>query len=240
MVQNHIHEEKIVDYILGNLSSETATEVENHLKACSHCKAESESWQHLLDKANSPIPSPALKARLNENIERLPKQRKDRWKRPVIAVASAAVLFLFVGLYLFNGKEQMDTVSQDYIMAQHDEIPENILVERSDTNHLEILPVATNESIRGDIWMNEATNEMMIRVDGLTPLNAQDYQLWLVRKNDLWNGELLHLQNGSVRVYYKGPDIRLVKHIKVSVEPLGGSLTPTGPEKLRIDLPGVQ
>src|SRR5699024_1509436 len=101
---------------------------------------------------------------------------------------------------------------------------------------LKIVPVVDNTNMTGGVWLNQSTNEMILHVDGLVPLHTNNYQLWLIHKNDDWNGELLNLRDGSIRVYYKGEDIAMLKYIKVSVEPPGVSLKPSGPEAFYVDL----
>jgi len=98
-----------------------------------------------------------------------------------------------------------------------------------------MVPLATAAAIDGQLFLNKQTNEVVFFADGLMPLQTNDYQLWIVHENDYWNGQLLQIRDGSVRVYYKSPDITLLKYFKVSVEPRGGSLSPTGPEILHVD-----
>lgn len=253
MTRKHIDETMMVDYVLGNLASEEEDLVKEHISSCSTCAKEYYSWQHLLDRPKGINPTPGLKRRIdeglesglkrrvNEEVERRKKvrfYRRDVRKKQIFVYASiAAFILLTIGLVnMTNPSSSTNSVQPEYIMAQHEQVPETAFVEGREANQLNTLPVTSRNDVRGEIWLNDKTNELFLRVDGLAPLETNDYQLWIVHSDDVWNGELLHLRNGSVRVYYRGNDINLLKYMKVSVEPQGGSLEPTGPETLSVDL----
>lgn len=239
MAHNHINEERLVDFALGNLSETENQAIENHLRTCGQCEEEVNYWKQVFATENAAVPSPSLTNRMNETIDKQPHKRPRKlWQKPAIASISAVAIFMLCfGLYqLVYQNPVTDSQHQGYIVAQHDQIPEKIFMQKPDTNRLDVVPVTNNSQVSSNVWLNKKTNEMLVNVDGLTPLTTKDYQLWLVKTNNDWRGELLNLRNGSIKVYYKGSDIKLLKYIKVSIEPRGGSLTPTGPETIFIDL----
>src|SRR5699024_9078309 len=127
------------------------------------------------------------------------RPKRKIWQRPAFwAMTFAAAVLLSLGL-LRTADHQSHTRGDQrgFVMAQHDEIPTETVAESSDTDRLRIIPVTSDADMIGDVWLNEATNEMVLRVDGLTPLKTNDYQLWLIHQNNDWNGELLNLRDGS-------------------------------------------
>ncbi|HLR08818.1 MAG TPA: anti-sigma factor [Bacillota bacterium] len=236
MTDQHISEEQLVDYVLGHLPDNEKEKIKYHLTVCRTCEAEWRHWQHLLAEKTY-HPSPVLKRQIINSIEEktTPVQpKRKKWRRSaVLAMTVASTILLGLGLLRMIDAE---SEQQGFVMAQHDEIPKETIEKKTGTNHLKIVPVVDNTNMTGGVWLNQSTNEMILHVDGLVPLHTNNYQLWLIHKNDDWNGELLNLRDGSIRVYYKGADIALLKYIKVSVEPPGGSLKPSGPEAFYVDL----
>ncbi|MBC5636588.1 anti-sigma factor [Ornithinibacillus sp. BX22] len=235
----HIPEEFMIDYVLGNLSNEKRQSMDEHIYRCSHCQEELTSWKLLLSNNQKVTPSESLNKRIKNTIHiKGHFKPKIGNRKAFYFIAGAAALFIIcLGLLQITQQQPIaDSSDQEYLTAQYDLIPEQPFMNNPATNQLDIIPVTMDQNITGNIWLNEVTNELYLQVEGLRPLESQDYQVWLVRNDNDWQDELLHLKNGMVHVYYKGPDVQTIRFIKVSVEPLGGSRVPTGPETLYIDL----
>lgn len=234
----HIQEELLIDYALNILPEEKRSQINNHLSHCEQCRQNLISWKRLTAGGTESIyPSETLHERVMESIQTKSIKDKRIRPKPIFTAASiAAIIMLVVGLYQLNQQQPMtESDSYEYVTAQHEQIPEQFLT-NPDTNRLDIIPVTINRNVKGDVWLNEVTNELILQVDGLTPLQSHDYQVWLVHDNNVWNDELLRFKDGRIQVYYRVPDVKTVRYIKVSIEPMGGSPTPTGPETLFIDL----
>lgn len=235
----HIPEELLVDYALGNLSVEMMESINHHLNYCPYCTEELKSWKKLLNNNEEITPSETLNNRILNSSNPNPINEQKRRNRKIIYAAISAAAFLFICLSLFQINQQQPVAElseNEYITARHDLIPEQHFMNNPSTNRLDVVPVTMDRNIKGDVWLNEVTNELYLQVEGLKPLDSQDYQVWLVRDDNGWKDELLRLQDGRVHVYYKGPNVKTIRFIKVSVEPIGGSQLPTGPETLFIDL----
>ncbi len=238
MCMRHVPEEQLVDFALGNISKEKREAVEKHINNCDYCRQEFHTWNRLLTK-NDDLQS---SIRLNERVMDAIDVRSDRKKRKVnrkvtYFVASAAIILIGLGLFQSQQPQPIAQYSADeYITSRHEHIPEQPFMSDPATSRLNVVPVTMNRNISGDVWLNEVTNELILQVDGLEPLPTQDYQLWLVHDDQGWKDEILRLEDGRVQVYYKGPNVKTIRFIKVSVEPIGGSDLPTGPETLFIDL----
>lgn len=240
MSPDHIESAKMVDYTLGNLSADDTLAVERHLRKCATCQNEYEYWRTMLASEKKIQPS----AHLNEKIRQIHTSKQstiktkqsNKWIYVISSmVAGILIIFMLSNMKSSNDSFTFERVNQGYIIAQQDEVPERKMLLQPATNKQHIVSL-TNDDINGELWLNEETNEIFFHADGFMPLETEDYQLWVVHVDDYWNGQLLHLQEGSARVYYKAPDITLLKYLKVSVEPRGGSLIPTGPDILFVDL----
>lgn len=239
-MEKHIDEMKMVDYVLNALAREESVKVEEHIKICDTCRTEMEHWRKILQNKTIIEPSAALNQKIqsitNRNVT--PFRKEDRSKRIFMASSLIASVIFAIALYVYFHDNQTDlteTSSQGYIIAQHDQVPEQQLLRQPETARQPLVSL-TSQNVYGELWLNEETNELIFLAEGLIPLERSDYQLWVVHVDDYWNGQLLQLRNGSTRVYYKAEDISLLKYLKVSVEPEGGSLRPTGPEIFHVDL----
>lgn len=239
MANYHIDETNIVDYVLGNLTHDEKGVIEYHLGHCLQCTRKAHYWKKVIETDRSFTPS----AQLDEKIRSIPKRHKSSKKVTILnkkvyvmssIVATILIVFVMNKLLFSNEPINDEQMNNGFIIAQQDEVPELDFLLEPAMNRQYIESLA-NGDINGELWLNEETNEIMFLAHGLKPLETGDYQLWIVHADDNWNGQLLHLREGSVRVYYKAPNIKLLKYLKVSVEPQGGSLTPTGPEILSID-----
>lgn len=236
MADYHIKEEHLVDFVLGNLDDLQTKRVSNHIAICRSCRVEWESWQEILTNEVDFEPSEQLSDRLIDDLNRLEdreqKMRKGwRAKRWGVGLICAAVIFFS---FILSGT--FKTQDPSYQVLQNDEIVSQDIQQKQATNQLEITPVNNIDHVNGEVWINPYTQEMLVEVNGLVPLSSRDYQMWIIDGNDVWIGELLQLDNGNVRIFYRGQDVSEFKWMQISVEPKGGSHVPTGPEALYVDL----
>lgn len=225
MNKNHFSEEVLIDFCLGEISEDRQIEIREHLDNCAECKQVSEHWLEVFNQPSSGKPSVDLKDKIWENARKNRRARK-RDRKLMMAISSAAALFLFsIGLVWEQSSEY-----HRYEVAHNDEIPTESIQTNPQTQQLAVIPVATNQNINGNLWFNGVDEELLLEVDGLDDLSNRDYQLWMVYDNDKIKGELLSTVDGSSRILIKGKDVNHFKIIKASIEPIGGSLEPTGPE----------
>ena len=229
----HIPEEKIIDLALGNITSaDELAELEHHLASCARCQHKLSAWRRMTETESNIEPSAALKEKIWQDVTAEKPRRKAAKVPVIVSIAAAAVLLFALGLYQL--KPTVDSPAME--VAQNDDIAEENLLHYPETKQLAIVPVSDFNHIRGNLWINNLTEEMLLEVDGLIRLKGQDYQLWIIYDNNDIQGELLSIEDGASRVLFKGPDIREFKLIKASVEPKGGSQKPTGPETFVVPL----
>ncbi|MBM7572405.1 hypothetical protein [Aquibacillus albus] len=229
---NHCTDEQIIDYVLGHLEQESKLEVQGHLRVCNECQKKLDEWDYLMNDSEKVQPSSFVKQRLDKEITMFPKPSKSPNTKKVFAlISNIAVLFLCMSLYW-----NMRTQDLTYEVAQNDDVKPDIVVRQPETSRLDIVPLTNFNDMEGNVWINDATNEVLVEVNGLTQLSANDYQLWVIHSNNQFNTEVLELQDGSVRVYYKSPNVAQLKVIKASIEPVGGSRVPIGPETFYVNV----
>lgn len=92
------------------------------------------------------------------------------------------------------------------------------------------------EEGNGEVWLNAETEELFIVLQNLSWSYEQDYQAWLMGDQRFINIGLLEHQNGLGHLYRKMKEIKGAEFIRVSIEPKGGSMYPTGPDFLILQL----
>ena len=231
MSKKHFSEEVLIDFCLEEISEERRQEIREHLDNCAKCKQVTEHWLELFNQQISGKPSAELKDRIWENARKNRRVSKKN-RKLMVAISSAAALFIFsIGLLWDHSSER-----HRYEVAHNDEIPTESIQTNPQTQQLAVIPVATNQNINGNLWINGVNEELLLEVDGLDDISNRDYQLWMIYDNNKIKGELLSTVDGSSRILIKGKDVNHFKIIKASIEPIGGSMEPTGPETFFVPL----
>ncbi len=240
-------EERLVDFVLGKLSAEAEATFRRHLQACPECREKHKEWRRLLaDGPEVPEPSPRLKHRIISTfakqrpayslLQRLRKHVSGR--KTAFAILGSVCLLLSVFLYQGGVNESNDS-HQPWTTHEETIRRQTSVVYDPRTVQLNITPVSM-QNIEGRVWVNDVTHEMLMKVEGLIPLMNNDYQVWLIRSNDHLNGGVLREENGKAYLYLSGVQPRSFEHIRVSIEPKGGSVAPTGPDTFFVRLKNEQ
>ncbi|MCM3584789.1 anti-sigma factor [Mesobacillus maritimus] len=231
MSKKHFSEEVLIDFCLEEISEERRQEIREHLDNCAECKQVTEHWLEVFNQSSNGKPSAELKDRIWENARKNRGARKKN-RKLMMAISSAAALFIFsIGLLWDQSSEY-----HRYEVAHNGEIPTESIQTNPQTQQLAVIPVAANQNINGNLWINGVDEELLLEVDGLEDISNRDYQLWMIYDNNKIKGELLSTVDGSSRILIKGKDVNHFKIIKASIEPIGGSLEPTGPETFVVPL----
>lgn len=227
-------EEEIADYMLGRMAEEKRRQLQLHLASCTRCTELRREWSAILqpeEAMSMPTPSPTLKRRLMRRIayERWFSRRKKKIEA-AFAVRRTAVLFLcLMSLFFF----QRDSgPSDERTLAAH--LP-NMGIVMDPHTVLHVASVAPSHA-KSYVWVNNTSNEMLILTKGLAPLPETDYQVWFITQDRRSRVGLLRWENGIAQLYFQGGELGLVENIAVSVEPKGGSFTPTSPDAIFVNL----
>ncbi|WP_163971440.1 anti-sigma factor domain-containing protein [Oceanobacillus halotolerans] len=236
----HIEEQQVIDYVLGNLSEQQEINITEHTEQCSKCQAMLADWSQVL-QPESEIdvkPSPSLKEKIWEEKERkqIPKQKIKRHPRLLWVMGSVAVLLFLLVELLPKTTVPNYTANSSFEVMHNGEISDDSIQTNPQTKQLEIESIADFDDVSGDIWVNDRYEELLVEVEGLLNRQDKDYQLWLIYPNNTMKGELLSIENGSSRVLIKGKDVSEFELIKASLEPVGGSKKPSGPDSFIVEL----
>lgn len=162
MKERHITEEKIVDYILGNLSSNEHFSITSHVKECQLCADTLSLWENLLSEQVVPVPSSSTKEQLMDQTN------KWRVKKVPIYLVSASILifvFLFASLLNPSNKTEITVDERDEITAiDEDSFYPNINIQptkalqaretiQENTQELKSLPTYKQSEVHG-YYMN--------------------------------------------------------------------------------------
>ncbi|MFC4401535.1 anti-sigma factor domain-containing protein [Gracilibacillus xinjiangensis] len=227
MNNEHIFEDNIIDYLNGNLDEKGKQTVETHIEECEQCNRLYNFWQDTLPADSNMTPSPLLKKRIDKQLKR---ERIRKHPIPKPTAIAGLVIIVVIFLSLPNILRQSTTTEPDYEIFQNNEISDReLFVNSPEVEKQDIVPIA-DDDLAGKVWVNNETQEVLLEVYGLAGLDKRDYQLWIVDRHNRAKGELLMVENGSTRVLYRLDDLSHYKFLKASVEPLGGSQQPTGPE----------
>jgi hypothetical protein len=245
-----VNEEDVIDLVLGKLSAGRSEELARHLHRCSRCSALHREWSAILDgsggagepaelhaPARRTEPSPRLKTRLLRSIDA--RSRRPRRRRAaVLSSAAACVLLAALALVPLRG-DVMDRAEPAPVF--HGEpatslfLRQNRIVNDPKTVLHQAVPVMRT-NVRGYVWINDMSNELLILAEGLDPLEEKDYQVWFIIGDSRANAGVLQWKGRMAHLYVHDGDIRRVKNIAVSIEPKGGSFSPTGPEAMFVNI----
>lgn len=242
--------ELIPAYALNSLDAEDAVMVNRHLPGCEICRAELDAYMAVVDvlplASPDSQPSPALKGRLMAQIEDAPAtgpaavtaspESESGWvqrineafqdlfagprRRPV--VWSAALLFILA------------LVIGNVIQWQQAHTPDPNNWRRVRLASTELAPEAS-----GIIYISADGRNGTIIVDQLPQLAPdQQYQLWLIEDGQRTSGAVFSVDNAGYRGLQIESPIPLQEYdaFGVTIEPAGGSPSPTGERVLGYNL----
>src|SRR5690625_3793425 len=123
MFQRHIRQEKIVDYVLGHLSSKEHFKVNTHLAKCEQCSRERDYWQKHFHVESIPVPSIQLEHNILLNIQQ--KRKRNYPKIAYLAISCCLLLLFTIGIWHFA---KTRTTSQPDI-TQNTVLQEDVFVQ---------------------------------------------------------------------------------------------------------------
>lgn len=218
----------IPEYTLGILEEGEARQVAEHLAECIACRHELAAYQRVAD--NLPLavpaesPSPELKGRLMARIGRLEEKRSpqpSRWQIPQRWVPAGAFAGLLVILLLAISNLML------WQRLNHSEVITGPLGMRA----IVLGNTAAASEASAFVVMGSDGNNGVLVVDHLQPLDeSHEYQVWLVKNGAPTSGGTFVVDEDGYRgMRLTAPDSLLTySDVFVTVEPAGGSPSPTG------------
>ncbi len=253
---NHDAEQLLGAYALAALDSEELEAVERHLESCSSCRqmlAEYRQVAHgLLHLTADEAPDPALRVRLAQAVVPADEseaagadpdkaltveKRTGGWRWPQAAWAGLGLAVVAINLVLFTQLRAL-SARTERLLAQEQANQTALAVLTYPSSRIANLE---QESVRGSFIYDETLTLGVLNVWGLEPLDVdQTYQLWLVdEQGERSSAGLLSPRERSAfvsLVVWSPVEFELIQSIGLTIEPTGGSPSPTGPRVLGTDL----
>ncbi len=235
--------DQLAEYALGVLPEEEAVAVIEHLAVCAGCRGELAHHQQVVAALmlSAPSRSPALEAR-GRLMARIGRQKAAPTRRTTplralldsrmpgwVGVALGSLVIVLATLLLFNSPaaapqqiRQAPALSQQ---ATAEVNPYLVKLEATDR-----MPRA-----RGALLIRTDGQHAILIVEGLEPFDNQDYQLWLNRDNNpVSAGYFSVSDSGLTAIPLTMPDLVFTYFdMKLTLEPSGGSMLPTGAPVMR-------
>jgi anti-sigma-K factor RskA len=232
-------------YALDAVSGAERAEFERHLADCDSCVQEVRELRETaarLGLAAAATPPPAMKARVLDRIGSVrqeppetvvtPLRRRDR--RPValrVTSVAAAVLLVAVaalGVVVVRQGQQLDQTR-----AQAAGISE--ILRAGDA---QVVTVGDDDAGRMTVAMSRSRNEMVLLTDGLaSPPAGKDLQVWTGHDGTMVPAGFLDPADGDAILAISG--FGDADAVGVTLEPDGGSRTPTQPPLMAAELPAT-
>ncbi len=217
-------------YVLGSLEVDEASRAQEHLFSCWICRAELDKFQNVVEELSfaAPVSAPSsdLKDRLLQRVQstrsrpQVPAQTLRRpWLERLLPIWGLVSVFLIFALSAFNLLlwQRLDRLELRTTSGGMRAFP---LRASSEASHASGFILVSADGMNGALV-----------VDRLPPLGeSRQYQLWLIRDGQITSGAVFSTDEES----YGGTRIEIGKSlleysaVDVTIEPVGGSLQPTG------------
>lgn len=217
----------LADYILGLLEGDNLAQLEAALASDPALQAALAEYQAVTDGLALALPQRQPPARLEAKLmaqiapkrveEGSPPTTAIRWRYYAAAIAALMLLVLGVTLFL-NFHAEPDPIAQ-------------VL---QDKGRSEMAIVGQGDSpVRGKLVLDRRYENAVLQLQDLPTLDPQQaYQIWFIGDNDmLWSAAIFRNEDTTQNVHFRLPNnFRAgVQAIGMTIEPAGGSQTPTTP-----------
>lgn len=246
-------EEWLAAEALDALSPDEQRRVAAHLAECDACRRASEPMRAVAtalaaDVLPVAVPSSwemALMARVAQEPRSRPAAaapaRRPRWRWRRLGLAAAAVAF--VALLVWNIVLQAQLGQQrEQVSALQSQLEREsavtALLAQPATNLRVINPGPAAPAVRGRLIVNESGEVCLLVLDSVPALpEDRAYQVWLIVDGQRTSAGLFRPDpSGRTTVVLHHLQIKNYHAIGVSVEPMGGSPQPTGPNALWVEI----
>lgn len=219
--------EALSAYVLSSLDEDEARQVSEHLTGCHICRTELNAFQNVANQvalaAPEAIPSENLRRRFVERIGEINSTRRQREEFraprrliPMGGLIGALLIFVLLAsnLLLWQRLNNLDVLSGPMGMRA-------ITLQNT-----EAAPSAS-----GFVIISADGLEGVLVVDELPPLEANyEYQLWLEKNGGITSGAVFPVDETGYRgLRIEAPQSLLsYSSVRITIEPVGGSDSPTG------------
>ena len=236
MIDHHLFQEALPGFALGCLEGDEADRVAAHLAACKSCRRLLRDYEQTVDLLALGVPQveppDSLKDRLMHRIDKRPSIRLTprpsrtrplssifHWFSPALAMASLIIIISLSSLNVIQWRQSREINNQ--LSA-----PLKIFKMRG----TKIAPHADGTFVIGQ----NSLHGVLVASDLPAISSTQQFQLWLIRNGEKDSGGTFTttpLGYGVMKVSAPRP-LPYYQSASVTIEPSGGSPTPTGPEMM--------
>lgn len=230
-------------YALDAVSGDERAEFERHIAECESCAQEVRELRDTatrLGLAAAADPPPALRAGVLHQIKTVrqlppettvvPLRRRDRAPLATRLTSMAAAVLLVaavaLGVIVFRqGQELDDTRARAAEMSE--------ILRAGDA---QVLSLDKGADGRMTVAMSRSANRMLVLTDDLaSPPEGKTYQVWTAHDGEMVSAGTIEPDHGEAQLAING--FGDAEGIGVTVEPDGGSKTPTLPTLMEVALP---
>lgn len=261
--QSCYSEERMVDLLLNESSEEKELAFREHCAHCPTCQALADEWRERLAGYSNAQASrgghtsysvtleaddwsqakASVRRNLWSKLKRTSLQRRFAWfnLKPMVALSMLAILLSLATLV----KLTSFPADTEQAVPSPTDNPPLVLINQptvgkglghGEAFYYYTLRSTVDPSLDGFISINPATAEVYIYVQGIPTVLDRDYQAWLMEERSPIDMGLLRLENGAGQLYRQSVEVNRASMFRISIEPKGGSVYPTGPDFLLIQL----
>ncbi|MHA6531320.1 anti-sigma factor [Paenibacillus sp. BAC0078] len=190
---------------------------------------------------NAPAPSlfppDAVRRKLRRRVRRTGWRRRLAELRPAYrrgaaaaALCGAAVLLL-LGLY---GTEQHGSSEQNRYISSYE--PQAMAVLSRPETVAYPLDRSQTDQFSGNVWYNGSSQELFVLIENVALGDNRSIQAWAVKGGSRNTLGLVQIEDTKGHLYVKGGHLGEADNIALTVEPMGGSPSPTSPDAVWVHL----
>lgn len=246
---SHYVEEEWVDFVMGMLSHDKRQQLEAHLEDCLVCRRYVEEWsliyasngveQHsgeadtfnpimAVERREQLMPDEKYLLSLQRAVKK--QARLKQWKRKLkehkymMGGAAAAAFVLVMSMLLFNHQPSTPVHVDQYV--RHYEPSAASFVNAVDSARYRI-EMAEEQKSSGYLWLKDDLTEVFLWLENLPDLEMKDYQAWAMSGQQASSLGIIQRVGSAGHLYTTTSYLHPTDFIMLTVEPKGGSISPT-------------
>ena len=220
-------------YALGALDGDELRAFENHRAGCRECEVRISETRALLAELPSSLkiiePPAAVKAAL---MKKIGASSAPRIAKPVAALVAGGIGLVLVLAVAMPAWLHFQTPVASPAAPVHDAFMTKLL-QSPETGLVEFKNLVTGQKASAQLYWNPKDCGGCLMMKGLTPTEAgKVYELWAIARNTpVPAGTFTVDKNGNAHMDILLKDKKFFEKFAVTVEPKGGTASPTGPMK---------
>ncbi|MNC42700.1 Anti-sigma-K factor rskA [compost metagenome] len=92
------------------------------------------------------------------------------------------------------------------------------------------------DQFSGNVWYNGSSQELFVLIEDVALGDGQSIQAWAVKNGSRNTLGLVQIEDAKGHLYVQGSQLGEADNIALTVEPTGGSLSPTSPDAAWVHL----